>query len=41
MAVFDDYLKSLIDHDPGVRVWKMIFGEKGGIERSMDMHFGM
>ncbi|MBN2105869.1 MAG: hypothetical protein JW832_00475 [Deltaproteobacteria bacterium] len=41
MAVFDDYLKSLIDHDPGVGVWKMIFGEKGGIERSMDMHFGM
>jgi hypothetical protein len=41
MAVFDDYLKSLIDHDPGVGVWKMLFGEKGGIERSMDMHFGM
>lgn len=41
MAVFDDYLKSLIDHDPGVGVWKMIFGEKGGIERSMDMHFGL
>ena len=41
MAVFDDYLKSLIDHDPGVGVLKMLFGEKGGIERSMDMHFGM
>jgi len=41
MAVFDDYLKSLIDHDPGVGVWKMIFGDKGGIERSMDMHFGL
>ena len=41
MAVFDDYLKSLIDHDPGVRVWKMLFGEQGGIERSMDMHFGL
>jgi hypothetical protein len=41
MSVFDDYLKSLIDHDPGVAVWKMIFGEKGGIERSMDMHFGL
>ncbi len=41
MAVFDEYLKSLIDHDPGVGVWKMIFGEKGGVERSMDMHFGL
>ena len=41
MAVFDDYLKSLIAHDTGVGVWKMLFGEKGGIERSMDMHFGM
>ena len=41
MSVFDDYLKSLIDHDPGVGVWKMLFGEKGGIERSMDMHFGI
>jgi len=41
MAVFDDYLKHLIDHDPGVGIWKKLFGEKGGIERSMDMHFGM
>ena len=39
--VFDDYLKTLVDHDPGVRVWKALFGEKGGIERSLDMHFGM
>ncbi len=40
-TVFDNYLKTLVDHDPGVRVWKMLFGEKGGLERSMDMHFGM
>ena len=40
-AVFDDYLKHLIKYDPGVNVWKMIFGEKGGVERSMDMHFGL
>ena len=40
-AVFDDYLKTLVDHDPGVKIWKMLFGEKGGIERSFDMHFGM
>ena len=40
-AVFDDYLKTLVDHDPGVKIWKMLFGEQGGIERSFDMHFGM
>lgn len=40
-AVFDDYIKTLVDHDPGVNVWKMLFGARGGIERSMDMHFGM
>lgn len=38
-AVFEDYLKTLVDHDPGVKIWKVLFGEKGGIERSMDMHF--
>lgn len=39
--VFDEYLKTLVDHDPGVKVWKMLFGTKGGVERSMDMHFGL
>jgi len=38
--VFEDYLKTLVDHDPGVGIWKVLFGEKGGVERSMDMHFG-
>jgi len=41
VAVFDDYLKFLVAHDPGVNVWKILFGKKGGVERSMDMHFGM
>lgn len=41
MSVFDEYLKGLIAHDPGVGVWKMLFGEQGGVERSMDMHFGL
>ncbi len=36
---YEDYLKTLVDHDPGVRGYKMLFGEKGGVERSMDMHF--
>jgi len=38
--VFEDYLETLVDHDPGVGVWKILFGKKGGVERSMDMHFG-
>ena len=38
--VFEDYLKKLVDHDPGVGIWKVLFGAKGGVERSMDMHFG-
>ncbi len=41
LQVFDEYLKFLVDHDPGVNVWKMLFGKKGGVERSMDMHFGL
>jgi len=38
-AVFEEYLKTLVDHDPGVGIWKILFGKKGGIERSMNMHF--
>ena len=38
--VFEDYLKTLVEHDPGVGIWKVLFGSKGGVERSMDMHFG-
>jgi hypothetical protein len=38
--VFEDYLKTLVEHDPGVGIWKVLFGHKGGVERSMDMHFG-
>ena len=36
---YDEYLKTIIDHDPGVRGYKMLFGAKGGVERSMNMHF--
>jgi len=39
--VFDAYLRTLVDHDPGVGIWKVLFGAKGGVERSMDMHFGL
>lgn len=38
--VFEDYLQTLVEHDPGVKIWKLLFGARGGVERSMDMHFG-
>ncbi len=40
-AVFQQYLKTLVNHDPGVKIWQVLFGKKGGIERSFDMHFGL
>lgn len=36
---YQAYLKTLVEHDPGVKGFKLLFGEKGGIERSMNMHF--
>ncbi len=36
---YDRYLETLVDHDPGVKAFKMFFGKEGGVERSMNMHF--
>ncbi len=36
---YEKYLETLVDHDPGVKAFKMFFGKEGGIERSMNMHF--
>ncbi len=36
---YAEYLKTVVDHDPGVKGYKMFFGEKGGVERSMEMFF--
>lgn len=36
---FEAYLKTLIDHDPGINGYKKLFGAKGGVERSMNIHF--
>ena len=36
---YDRYLETIIEHDPGVGGFKMLFGEKGGVERSLNMHF--
>jgi len=33
------YLKTVVEHDPGVKGYKMLFGEEGGVKRSMEMFF--
>ena len=38
---FDEYLKTVVDHDPGVKGNIMLFGKTGGVERAMDMFFGL
>ena len=37
--LYESYLKTVVDHDPGVKGYKMLFGEKEGIDRSMDIFF--
>ncbi|RMF93155.1 MAG: hypothetical protein D6734_10785 [Candidatus Schekmanbacteria bacterium] len=36
---YEAYLKTVVDHDPGVKGYKMLFGEEGGVKRSMEMFF--
>ena len=36
---FEGYLKTVIDHDPGVKGYKMLFGEKEGVTRAMNIFF--
>lgn len=36
---FEEYLKTVIDHDPGVKGYKMLFGEKNGVERALNIFF--
>lgn len=38
---FDSYLKTVIDHDPGVKGNILFFGRKGGIERALDIFYGL
>lgn len=40
-ASFDAYLKTVVDHDPGVKGNIMFFGKKEGVERALDMYYGM
>lgn len=36
---YEAYLKTVVEHDPGVKGYKMLFGEEGGVKRSMEMFF--
>ncbi len=38
---FEAYLETIIEHDPGVKGNKIFFGEKGGVERALDIFYGM
>ncbi len=38
---FEKYLKTIVDHDPGVKFNKVLFGKKGGVERALDIFYGL
>lgn len=38
---FETYLQTVVDHDPGVKGNIMLFGRQGGIERALDIFYGM
>ena len=40
-ASFDKYLETVVDHDPGVKGNIMFFGKKEGLERALDMFYGV
>lgn len=40
-ASFNKYLETVIDHDPGVKGNIMFFGKKEGLERALDIFYGV
>ena len=40
-AAFDKYLETVVDHDPGVKGNIMFFGKKEGLERALDIYYGV
>jgi hypothetical protein len=36
---FHDFMNIVMEHDPGVKIYKTFFGEEGGKERALDMFF--
>jgi hypothetical protein len=38
---FEGYLKTVADHDPGVKGYQILFGKKQGLARALDISFGL
>jgi hypothetical protein len=38
-AAFEKYLKTVVDHDPGVKGYKFLFGKESGVIRALDIFF--
>jgi hypothetical protein len=38
-AAYGEYLDKIVDHDPGVKGFKKLFGDQGGVERCLNIHF--
>ena len=38
---FESYLKTVIDHDPGIKANKIFFGKKEGVARALEMYYGL
>ena len=38
---FETYLQSVVEHDPGVKGNKVLFGKKEGVARAMDIFYGL
>lgn len=36
---FEGYLKTVVEHDPGVKGYKMLFGKEGGTDRALNIFF--
>jgi len=38
---YEEYLATIVEHDPGVRMYKLLFGKKGGEARALDIFFAV
>ena len=38
-SAFEKYLQTVVDHDPGVKGYKFLFGKESGVTRALDIFF--
>ena len=38
-TAFEGYLTTVVDHDPGFKGYKMLFGKEGGVDRALNIFF--